>query len=111
MMFFTIRGSFGIMMRRLTHWSVFSTCTAKWSCFLRFLENDFNAVLNDMSLVNRANRWFQLDGCPAHYTTSLTKTAPQFSGKMDRLRSRLPPFLAYALSGFELLRIYLYGVQ
>ncbi|KAJ8953105.1 hypothetical protein NQ318_013449 [Aromia moschata] len=36
--------------------------------FLHFLENEFEAILDDMPLIDRANRWFQLDGCPAHYT-------------------------------------------
>ncbi|KAJ8945773.1 hypothetical protein NQ318_013129 [Aromia moschata] len=31
-------------------------------------KNEFEAILDDMPLIDRANRWFQLDGCPAHYT-------------------------------------------
>lgn len=36
--------------------------------FTHFLENDFSNYLDDIPLQQRIEMWFQLDGCPAHYS-------------------------------------------
>ncbi|KAJ8949225.1 hypothetical protein NQ318_022737 [Aromia moschata] len=82
----TILGAFHLQLCRLVSTSVDSMVDQmeqhfqhEFSCnvwlqrlngpaFLHFLENEFEAILDDMPLIDRANRWFQLDGCPAHYT-------------------------------------------
>ncbi|KYQ49795.1 Optomotor-blind protein [Trachymyrmex zeteki] len=36
--------------------------------FLNFLENEFSDYLENIPLQQRTEMWFQLDGCPAHYS-------------------------------------------
>ncbi|KYQ52181.1 hypothetical protein ALC60_08796 [Trachymyrmex zeteki] len=49
--------------------------------FLNFLENEFSDYLENIPLQQRTEMWFQLDGCPAHYSrvarTWLDRKFPQ----------------------------------
>lgn len=73
--------------------------------FLHFLENDFQPILDDMPLNDRVNRWFQLDGCPAHYILPVQRWLHDyFPGRWIGCGqdSRLPPPLACASNSIDL---------